>query len=241
MISPPGSAPDGVGGVVKLNPRAEPFIQTISKTRKQHRRGKREDGENPGSKQQIRPRQGGWTGRCGAGRPNLSRETKIPCANVGRAKRISVCVRTKNAAENRKIQAKKKRLQGRAERRREGKRSVEARASARPREITIATHNVRTMAVDGTHGVGRALEVLSVYNDLSCDVIGLQETRRAGQTILREAKFVVYCSGESGGDGENKDQEGVRLAVRTQIIRAAARPPKFHQRSFVKGDVQTVW
>ena len=81
--------------------------------------------------------------------------------------------------------------------------------------------------MDGTHGVGRALEVLSVYNDLSCDVIGLQETRRASQTILREAGFVVYCNDESGGDGEKKGQEGVGLAVRTQIIRAAARPPEF--------------
>ena len=83
------------------------------------------------------------------------------------------------------------------------------------------------MAVDGTHGVGRALEVLSAYNDLSCDVIGLQETRRAGQTILREAGFVVYCSGESGGDGEKKGQVRVGLAVRTQTIHAAARPPEF--------------
>ena len=32
------------------------------------------------------------------------------------------------------------------------------------------------MAVDGTHGVGRALDVLSVYDQLRCDVIGLQET-----------------------------------------------------------------
>ena len=83
------------------------------------------------------------------------------------------------------------------------------------------------MAVDGRHGVGRELEVLSVYNDLSCDVIGLQETRGAGQTILREAGFVVYCSGESVGDGEKKGQGRVGLAVRTQIIRAAARPPEF--------------
>ena len=80
------------------------------------------------------------------------------------------------------------------------------------------------MAVDGTHGVGRALEVLSVYNDLGCNSFGLQETQRADQTILREAEFVVYCSGEIGGDGDKKGQGGVGLAVRTQIIRAASRP-----------------
>ena len=38
------------------------------------------------------------------------------------------------------------------------------RARAHGREITVATHNVRTMAVDGTHGVGRALDGLSVYD-----------------------------------------------------------------------------
>ena len=106
MSLPPGSAPDGVGGVVKLNPRAEPFIQTVSKTLKQHRRGKREDGENPGSKHQIRPRQGGWTGRRGAGRPNPSRETKIPGANVGRERRISVSVRNKKNYRKKESQAK---------------------------------------------------------------------------------------------------------------------------------------
>ena len=35
--------------------------------------------------------------------------------------------------------------------------------SDRRRELNIATHNVRTMAVDGKHGVGRAAEVLGVY------------------------------------------------------------------------------
>ena len=66
-----------------------------------------------------------------------------------------------------------------------------------------------------------------MYSDLGCDGIGLQETRRAGQTILREAGFVVYCSGENAGDGEKKGQGRVGLAVRTQIIRAAAWPPEF--------------
>ena len=96
---------------------------------------------------------------------------------MGRERTISVSVRNKKTAEKRKSQARKKRRQGRAERRREGKKTVEARASSRQREITIATHNVRTMAVDGTHGVGRALEVLSAYNDLSC----ASDSKRPGE------------------------------------------------------------
>ena len=78
------------------------------------------------------------------------------------------------------------------------------------------------MTVDGKHGVGTAAEVLDVYQEVGCDTIGLQETRRSGQG------YVVYCSGESGGDGKGKKgQGGVGLAVRKSISRAKARPPEF--------------
>ena len=78
----------------------------------------------------------------------------------------------------------------------------------------ITTHNVRTMAVDGKHGVGRAAEVLDVYQETGCDIIGIQETRRNGQSALLLAGYVVYCSGESGGEGEGKKgQGGVGLDV----------------------------
>ena len=88
-------------------------------------------------------------------------------------------------------------------------------------------HNVRTMAVDGTHGVGRALDVLSVYDRLGCDVIGLPETHRSGHSAFSQAGYLVYCSGECGGEnGEKKGQGGVGLAARTSITRAA-RTPEF--------------
>ena len=75
----------------------------------------------------------------------------------------------------------------------------------RRREITVATHNVRTMSMDGTHGVGRALDVLSVYDRRRCDVIGLQETRRSGYSAFIQAGCLMYCSGECGGEnGERK-------------------------------------
>ena len=63
----------------------------------------------------------------------------------------------------RKFLARKRRRRGRAERRLLRQRERRNRARARGREITVATHNVRTMAVDEKHGVGRALDVLSVY------------------------------------------------------------------------------
>ena len=83
------------------------------------------------------------------------------------------------------------------------------------------------MAVGGTHGIGRALDVLSVYDRLGCDVIGLQETRRRGHSAFSQAGYLVYCSGECGDEnGGKKEQGGAGLAVRTSITRAA-RPPEF--------------
>ena len=67
------------------------------------------------------------------------------------------------------------------------------------------------MVVNGKHGVGRAAEVLHVYQEMGCDIIGLQETRHSGQSALLQAGYVVYCSGESGGDGEGKKGQGGEL------------------------------
>ena len=62
-------------------------------------------------------------------------------------------------------------------------------------------------------------------NQLGCDVIGLQETRRSGHSTFSQAGYLVYCSGECGGeDGGKKGQGGVGLAVRTSITRAAPSP-----------------
>ena len=88
--------------------------------------------------------------------------------------------------------------------------------------------------------VGRALDVLSEYNELGFDVLGVQETWRAGLTILIDAGFVIYCSGESGGDSKRKGQGGVGLAVRTGLICATSRPPEFISDRLLN-DVRTVW
>ena len=134
----------------------------------------------------------------------------------------------------RKFLARKRRRRGRAERRFLRERERRNRARARGREITVATHNVRTMAVDGKHGVGRALDILSVYDRLGCDVIGLQETRRSGQSGFSQAGYLVYCSGECGDEnGGKKGQGGVGLAVRISITRAA-HPPEFSSDRLLK-------
>ena len=91
----------------------------------------------------------------------------------------------------------------------------------------MATHNVRMMAVDGTHGVRRTLDILNVYDRLGCDIIGLKETRRSGRSVFIQVCYLVYCSGECGDEDGGKEGQGrVRLAVKSSITRAA-RPPEF--------------
>ena len=216
----------------QLNPQVRLFVptamasklaySTVQYSTVQHRRGKREEGEEPVSKHQIRPGDGRWTGRRGVGRLNPCRESKIQGKNGDRERG-----KIGKVEKRRKLLARKKRRRGRAERRRLRQSKRSNRARARGREIAVATHDIRTTAVDGTHGVGRALDVLSVYDRLGCGVIGLQETRRSGHSPFSQAGYMVYCSGECGGKNSGKKgQEGVGLAVRTSITRAT-RPPEF--------------
>ena len=168
-----------------------------------------------------------WASRRGEGEPNPPRETKTQArtgAEIGRHK----FTYKKLLKKKKKVFARKKRRRGRTRRRAARRQASNDRDRAHRRELVIATHNVRTMAVDGKHGVGRAAKVFDVYQEMGCDIIGLQETRRSGQSALLQAGYVVYCSGESGGDGEGKKgHSGVGLAVRKSISRAEARPPEF--------------
>ena len=69
---------------------------------------------------------------------------------------------------------------------------------------------------------------------MGCDAIGLQETRRSGHSAFSQAGYLLYCSGECGGEnGGKKGQGGVGLAVRNSITRAA-RPPEFISDCFLK-------
>ena len=201
----------------QLNPQVRPFVPTVMAPKLAHRRGKREEGEEPVSKHQIHPGDGRWEGRRGVGRLNPCCETKTKGRNGDREKEMN-----EEVTDRRKFLARKRRRRGRAERRLLRQRERRNRARARGREITVATHNVRTMAVDGNHGVGRALDILSVYDRLGCDVIGLQKTRRSGHSAFNQACYLVYCSGECGDEnGGKKGQGGVGLTVRTFIMRAA--------------------
>ena len=117
------------------------------------------------SKHQIHSGGGRWEGRRGVGRLNPRRETKTKGRNGDRERKMK-----EEVTNRRQFLARKRRRRGRAERRLLRQPERGNRARARGREITVAAHNVRTMAVDGKHGVGRALDVLSVYDRLGCDV-----------------------------------------------------------------------
>ena len=55
---------------------------------------------------------------------------------------------------------------------------------------------------------------------LGCDIIGLQETRRAGATEFVAAGYNVVFSGEDGSSG-GAGQHGVGPAVKGSVIREA--------------------
>ena len=132
----------------QLNPQVRPFVPTIMALKLAYRRGKRERREEPLSKHQIRSGDGRWAGQRGVGQLNPCRETKKQGKNVDRERGIREKVRNR-----RKLLARKRRRRGRAERRllRQSERKNRARTGGR--EITVATHNVLTMAVDETHRV----------------------------------------------------------------------------------------
>ena len=227
MICLTSSALDGVDSATSAKPTRQ-TVRTNGKGKQTAAAPSRkwEEGEASASKHQTQLGRVRWASRRGEGEPNPPRETKNSSANGGRSWRTEVHVQ--KIIKRKKVFARKKRRRGRTRRHAARRQANNDQDGTRGRELVIVTHNVRTMAVDGKHGVGRTAEVLDVYREMGCDIIGLQETRRSGQFALLQAGCVVYCSGESGGDGEGKkSQGGVGLAVRKSIPRAEARPPEF--------------
>ena len=68
----------------RLNPQVRPFVPIAMTPKLAYRRGKREEGEEPVSKHQIRPGDGRWTRRRRVGRLNPRRENKIQGKNGDR-------------------------------------------------------------------------------------------------------------------------------------------------------------
>ena len=72
----------------QLNPQVRLFVPTVMAPKLAYRRGKREGGEEPASKHQIRSGDGRWEERRGEGRLNPRRETKTKGRNGDREKEM---------------------------------------------------------------------------------------------------------------------------------------------------------
>ena len=96
-------------------------------------------------------------------------------------------------------------------------------------QLPRTTYLVRTMAVDGTHAVGRALDVLSVYNRLGCDAVGVQETRRGGHSAFTQAGYLVHCSDEWGWREWWEERARWNRTSCENLHHASCRPPRVYQ------------
>ena len=96
----------------QLNAHVRLFVPTVMAPKLAYRRGKREGGEEPVSKHQIRSGDGRWEERRGVGRLNPCRETKTKGRNGDREREMK-----EEVTDRRKFLARKRRRRGRAERR----------------------------------------------------------------------------------------------------------------------------
>ena len=92
-------------------------------------------------------------------------------------------------SERRRAFARKRRRGKRAESKSVRKKHKATRARSRLEDLTFATLNVRTAAVNGVNGIGHIDTLLRTCAAKGCDVIGLQETKRDGTS---EISRVVY-------------------------------------------------
>ena len=123
-----------------------------------------------------------------------------------------------NFVTAKKENARKIRRTGRAGRRiaKKGARAkrVATVRKARAGEVKIGTWNVRTMAINGVNGAGHANTLMIGVEKLGYDVIGLQETKRPGYTIVPLAGYDVYFNGSK----DSSNHHGVGFAVRKSFV-----------------------
>ena len=87
----------------QLNPQVRLCVPTVMAPKLAYRRGKREGGEEPVSKHQIRSGDGRWEERRGVGRLNPRRETKTKGRNGDREKEMK-----EEVTDRRKFLARKR-------------------------------------------------------------------------------------------------------------------------------------
>ena len=122
-------------------------------------------------------------------------------------------------SDRRRAFARKKRRGKRAERKSVRKKNKTARAKSRLEQITFATFNVRTAAVNGVNGIGHIDTLLRTCAAKGYDVIGLQETKRDGTSKKIASGYSTVFSGDCSGVKGRKGQHGVGLAIKENIVK----------------------
>ena len=117
--------------------------------------------------------------------------------------------------------AGKKRRGKRAERKAVRMKHKAARARSRLEEFTSGTFNVRTAAVNGVNGIGHIDTLLRPFAAKGCDVIGLQEAKRDGNSEIVASGYRVFFSDDCSGVKGRKGQHGVALAIKENIVKNA--------------------
>lgn len=75
---------------------------------------------------------------------------------------------------------------------------------------------------------------MTTVQSTGCDIIGQQETDRAGQAYFASAGYGVYFSGSTDGP----KTPGVGIAVRSSIVREGGRVPEFVNNRTLKVRIQ---
>ena len=153
-----------------------------------------------------------WRNRGVVGLPRPTRRKEA--TNLGRK-------HLEELSERRRAFVRKKRRRNRAERKSVRNKHKVIRARCRLEELTFSTFNIRTAAVNGVDGIGHIDTLLRTCAAKSCDVIGLQETKRNGTSEISASGYRICFSGDYSGVKGRRGQHGVGRSVKENIVKNA--------------------
>ncbi|CAB1106171.1 unnamed protein product [Ectocarpus sp. CCAP 1310/34] len=168
-------------------------------------------------REERRESRDGGSHRSGTRRQPYGKQGK----NLGNYYRVNPSVRKKNVKKQKK-RGRWRIMRGRAARRLATRAALAARKRQQGQLLRVATWNVRTLAVNGANGYGRAYSVLHEAARQDVSVVGMQETRRVGRTEVAAAGFRVFrCGTETCGF------HGVGIAVKESLCKTSAFTTEF--------------
>ena len=119
--------------------------------------------------------------------------------------------------------ARKKRQRQRAARKAARMKHKAARARSRLDELAFGTFNVCRAAINGVGSISHIDTLLRPCAAKGCDVIGVQGTKRDGNSEIVASGYRVYFSGDCSEVKGRKGQHGVGLAITEVIVKKAGK------------------